>query len=289
MTARLVSKSGSIEFYSPYDSGLVGGIKAIPYTDRAWNPDKKCWVVANKHKQHLIDLSELYLGSSPQLHGDFKARKKIVSELFRIEYIGALKDRGNGELSAMGAIAQLETKLGKYSPAMGLPLPLDWKIIFSESVLRQYFEGGGKTSIVMTTFYSTLATRQNATQQEIKKAWRQMSRRYHPDVNKDDDASEMMIKINKAYEILRDPQQRKRYDAGLKLSATVYQPQKPSMLFEQYWKPPIRCGFIMCQGQWQVGRFIVDEIKEWLDIKDGDRTLVTSWDNDANSLIRSWI
>lgn len=61
--------------------------------------------------------------------------------------------------------------------------------------------------------YEILGVNKNATQDEIKKAYRALAMKYHPDVNKDDKNSEEKLKqINEAYSILKDPQKRKEYD-----------------------------------------------------------------------------
>jgi curved DNA-binding protein CbpA len=62
-------------------------------------------------------------------------------------------------------------------------------------------------------YYTILGVRQSASGEEIKKAYRQLVRRYHPDVNPGNSSAEAHIKeINEAYEILSDPQKRGRYD-----------------------------------------------------------------------------
>lgn len=62
-------------------------------------------------------------------------------------------------------------------------------------------------------FYEVLGISKNATQEEIKKAYRQMARKHHPDVARDDDnAAEKFKEINDAYEVLSDEQKRAAYD-----------------------------------------------------------------------------
>lgn len=61
-------------------------------------------------------------------------------------------------------------------------------------------------------FYDVLGISRNATQDDIKKAFRQLSKKYHPDVNKDPEAEEKFKEINEAYSVLSDPQKKQNYD-----------------------------------------------------------------------------
>ncbi|MCI7046651.1 DnaJ C-terminal domain-containing protein [Helicobacter sp.] len=62
------------------------------------------------------------------------------------------------------------------------------------------------------SLYETLEVSSNATSEEIKKAYRRLARKYHPDINKEKDAEEKFKEINAAYEILSDEKKRKQYD-----------------------------------------------------------------------------
>jgi curved DNA-binding protein len=62
-------------------------------------------------------------------------------------------------------------------------------------------------------YYKTLGVGKNATADEIKKAYRKLARKHHPDVNPGDKKAEERFKdINEAYEVLGDPSKRARYD-----------------------------------------------------------------------------
>ena len=62
-------------------------------------------------------------------------------------------------------------------------------------------------------FYATLGLEKGASESEIKKAYRQMAKKYHPDNNPGDKtAEEKMKELNEAYEVLSDPDKRAKYD-----------------------------------------------------------------------------
>lgn len=62
-------------------------------------------------------------------------------------------------------------------------------------------------------YYETLGVKRDATEAEIKSAYRKLARKYHPDVNKTKEAEEKFKDINEAYEVLGDKQKRQRYDS----------------------------------------------------------------------------
>ncbi len=61
-------------------------------------------------------------------------------------------------------------------------------------------------------YYEVLGLQKGATDAEIKKAYRQMAKKYHPDVNKEPGAEEKFKEVNEAYEVLSDPQKKANYD-----------------------------------------------------------------------------
>ena len=63
-------------------------------------------------------------------------------------------------------------------------------------------------------YYKTLGVAKDATEKDIKSAYRKLARKLHPDVNPNDKNAEHQFKlVNKAYEVLSDPEKRQKYDS----------------------------------------------------------------------------
>jgi DnaJ-class molecular chaperone len=68
--------------------------------------------------------------------------------------------------------------------------------------------------LARSDFYKVLGVDKKASQQQIDSAYRKLARRYHPDTNQEGGAEERFKEISEAYDVLGDPEKRKKYDRG---------------------------------------------------------------------------
>lgn len=283
--ASLTLDNGTLVYRTPYNPGLVGALKAaIPATDRKWDPRRRVWLVAPAHGQTLANLAAQYLGVRLSVPTTGTVAATSETRVLEIRYIGATKDRGDGDRSAFGWVQG------------------EWSAIFPEPVLLSWFgdspsnpDSPRDTGQATTTLYAVLAVKRSASGTDIRTAYRRMARQWHPDVCREPDAHERFIQIQRAYDVLKDPRLRARYDAGLQLEQVAQIAERQhgklnwSDMVDSY-RPPLRCGILLVEGVEQLGRFIVDNILAWEDVVDAQgRTLVTSWPAGAETFEERWV
>ncbi|KAK2714876.1 hypothetical protein QYM36_009168 [Artemia franciscana] len=84
---------------------------------------------------------------------------------------------------------------------MKLPLMILLVVLLSKQALAK-------------NYYETLGVTKNATDTQIKKAFRKLALKYHPDKNKEAEAAEKFKELAEAYDVLSDSKKRKQYDMG---------------------------------------------------------------------------
>ena len=238
----------------PYDPMLVQMLKNnIPSSGRRWDHNNKLWQVDTQYEAALR-----LLFPNDRVPPSSSAKPVNETRAIDLRYLGQVKDRGDGTLTAFG-----------YSNNT-------WSVIFPQTVLRSWFEGlddqpPGDTS----TYYGILGVARSATADEIKTGYRRAVRQWHPDVCREPNANEMFLRIRDAYSILSNQRTKSRYDVGLAMSAGH---QAAPQTTQTLYRPPLRCGFVLCDGVASLDRFLVSKIYAWEDIKNNHgQTLVSSW------------
>ena len=94
----------------------------------------------------------------------------------------------------------------------------DWTDDYEDFTKRKKFDDKFRRDLEesnLPNFYELLGVPRTATQNEIKAKFRQLAKELHPDRTKDKSSEEKMSEINKAYEILSDPDKKEQYDKYL--------------------------------------------------------------------------
>lgn len=265
----VTAHNGALRLKTPYNPGFVAALKALPSSARRYDPQSRTWLVDTQYADEVRGLIHRFFGEDV---GDIViASHKPETEvrICDVWYLGRTKPAGDEYL------------------ASGMNAKKEWIFIFPESTLRKWFEGSAQYTNT-TTLYSILSIQRNATDEEIKSAYRRMVRQWHPDVCKEPNAQEMFIRIREAYELLSNPTKRARYDAGLALEASLQQ-NADKIPDKTGYRAPLRCGYILAEGYERLGRFYVQKILNWEDITTSKGTLVASWPSGATEPVWSWV
>ncbi len=280
--AELETVSGGLALSSTYSPALVAALKSqIPSAGRRWDGASKRWLVATQYGTVVADICRTYLGVSVQVPTAAKVKPKLETRILRVEYLGATKDRGDGEMTAFG-----------YCDG-------GWNVVFPEAVLREWFEGGtdvAERPDSSKTLYQQLGIKAATTEIEVRSAYRRLVRQWHPDVCHEPDATTVFKQIQHAYEVLIDPTLRRKYDAGLALAATIRTQQLPPLRSQDYtytpdggYRPLLRCGYILAEGTETLGRFTVSRVLQWEDVLNNQgQTMIVSWPMGAKEFQVEW-
>lgn len=270
---RLEVQGEQLALYSPFNNEFKDALKeAIPYTSRRFDWDNRAWIVDPQYGPAVRDLVLKHFGIHIKVPV-IQVAKAAVTKLLEVRYIGSAKDRGNGDKFAYGWADSA------------------WTVLFPLRVLRDWFEPGNdiEEPTQQSTLYAVLGVKRKVSGKDLRNAYRRAARQWHPDVCREPGATEQFQRLQDAYEKLKDPAKRARYDAGLKIAASIPVSKLPFDAARQ-WRPPLRCGRLLVEGRNVVGRFNVSRILQWQDILDAEsRALVTYWCFGDDAPTERWV
>jgi hypothetical protein len=237
------------------------------------------------------------------------------TRLFEVRYLGKARDRGAGEWAASGWVRASQPGLPPHDRGRG-----GWELSITLQALRRFFEPSyaaydpgddeapppeSAAAATPPTLYDVLGVAPGADGVAIKQGWRRMALHWHPDRCHEPDAHDRFIAITEAYDTLRDPDQRRRYDRGLRLEAqaatvgafgpstTWATPATPPAAIgvgAYGWSPPQRAGYFQVAGRPSVRGFRATHIAAGRDIVDArGHVLVSSWPQDADDFEELWL
>jgi hypothetical protein len=303
---------GVLLLRSAYSPELNQALKTrLPSHGRRWDPDAKGWRISTQYGRMVADFCTAYLGVTPTIPTAVVSATPPPREtrLFEVRYLGKAKERSGGEWSASGWVR---------APQPGLPATErgrgGWDLTVSLRALRRFFEPSYRrrdpgddddespapaAAAAPPTLYDVLGVPQDADEAALKAGYRAIARQWHPDVCKEPDAHEKFIAIQDAYDTLRDPAQRRRYDRGLQLeqqAATAIGDVAPAVtplaaigIGTYGWSPPRRAGFFLVQGRPAVRGFRATNILGVEDIVDAQGlVLLSSWPLGGDDFEEDW-
>lgn len=273
---KITQEGNELVLSFPYNAAMVADLKSsLPASSRKYDPDRKAWRVVPTAAAKIQNLCQKYFSELPFVPDVVQAKPVVKSTIINVRYIGATKDRGGDDRSAYGYVNN------------------GWNAIFTESVLRSWFDGTEAAPSDAPTLYSVLGVQRDADDTAIKSGYRRMVMQWHPDKCHEPNARDQFEAIQNAYTILST--KRARYDAGLALEASMRlsntdDPLRELRIEMDGYRSPLRCGYILCEGVEILGVLNVSKIMAWEDIRDGNgKTLVVSWAKDAKIFTEEWV
>lgn len=283
--ARLITVGDSLGLESSFDANVVAAVKALPYQYRKWDANNRRWLIDPSHAQTVVRAVEAYMGITmtvPPMSGT----PTLDTRTFEVQYLGTTKTLPDGTEAARGFVGS------------------GWDILFPEKVLRAWFRDDlpdptPNTSqppkqAAPSTLYAVLGLARTCEQDEIKPAYRRMAKQWHPDHCKEPGATDRFMQIQHAYDVLSDLKGRKKYDIGLTLEMRHgTRPVNPVPVVNVHsgygYRAPYRCGLVLVVGSMKIGVFHVQKIADWQEITRGGKTMVSSWDSNANTFVIDWV
>lgn len=263
--------NGNVIVTMRYDLMAVSALKMIvPSHSRRYDSHGKVWIIRAHYMEQVVDMlrhCDFYIINN--VSDAAMAEAECVTRMvIQVNYLGNVRRRPDGALTASGMNERGE-----------------WEYIFPWPVLADWFNIG-ITPAATANLYDRLSVSPQATTAEIKKAYRQLVRVWHPDVSQHPDAPEAFRALDEAYKTLADDKARKRYEFALKLSSQVEKDTSGAIL----WVPPSgsRCGLFVCDVESGFRTTIVRIHDIGPIINSAGQVMTSVWSMADNTAIFDW-
>ena len=272
----ITKRHDSIEVNTPYNTKFIEALKTtVPPGKRVWS--KPNWIVSKEFEYTIIGYIIMFYGCEPQIIDRQNGVEERISRTIKLEYLGRCKTKDD-KPSAASAWADGS-----------------WSVLILESALRGYFEKE-QSNDSEQTYYNVLGVSQESTADEIKKAFRRVSRQWHPDVCREQGAQEMFIKINEANNVLSDEIKRKKYNFMLRVMTDITPARSIQRVHNDRtnnlygYRSPLLCGYLDVEGTKTFGRLVVDKINTWNEITNNQgRAMIVSWQMGDKQFTTLWV
>lgn len=273
MYSEVIKINNSYTLSFSYDPALIADLKAnIPSHHLRWNPTHKLWQVSIHKVNKAIEILERY-GASISFARDTVGKLVYHNKIITLDYLGACKSYGNDDPVAFG-----------YSDN-------SWSVVIPQTTLIDFFGATSNVDILRTkNLFNILQVSQSSNDNEVKTAYRSAAKKYHPDVYKESNGTEIFKRIKEAYDALKTQDGRDRYALGLKMEGMLKDEsdnKKPDILF----RSPLNCGKLRVVGtDLFEDTFLVSTILSWdkLTNKYG-QVAVARWDSNKKRVETEWI
>lgn len=273
----LRERNGYIIVESKFNKEMVSVLKRnIGSPNRRYEPNTKKWFIDISNKDNLINILKPFannLNYTKESDNPGEIIKDIKFEYLDIEVINNKINFGYQE----GYKCYFRNVYLFFIPK---------QIVFDYFKKNPINEKNSENKLAKLGYYDILKLPKFCQDKnEIKVKYRQAAIKYHTDLVGGN--NEAMVRVNQAYEILKDPKQRKKYNMGLKLCAKKSNGDLNSFYS---FSPPRNNGSITAKGIYYLGYFIVKHIANWDYLYNREnKKLITTFNSYTKKYETEWV
>lgn len=251
-----------------YYAGLIQDFKSISSKLRSFMPFQNAWYFENT----LFDAVLRYMSNNFCFYEtEINSQKNTeYKDTLYVLYLSTPEKINTGNIASLYAVKHIS----QIESALTFPQFINWNFLAYQSVLESFF--GVQNTQNETDCYKILGVNENDSQEHIKKMWKRLILQWHPDHCKEANARDVFDKIQNAYETLKNPEKKERYNKLNKM-ADIFMSAKKGKEFGGFY-PKFRSGIASVQCISHLGnKTKITKILNWEDIVEDNKTLVVSF------------